>query len=186
MNTGKLAIGAALTVAVVVASSSTTVLAMNVLPKNSVGHQQLKTGAVTTKKIDKHSITGSKVKAGTFVSSAQMKFGRGNATDVPATTIFKLPRVHAVVTTDGDADGDPIVVVRVPKTPGVTRWIVQINDEHVFGAQGGKMKLTPPDGQYDVSATVWRYDTSTKFYLHCSFDTTLFADAPMVCYALTM
>ncbi len=186
LTTGKFAIGAALTLAVVMVSSSTTVLAMTVLPKHSVGPQQLKTGAVTTKKLDRHSVNGSKVKAGTFVASSQMKFGKGLATSVPAKTILKLPRVHAVVTTDGTAGAEPRVILHVPRTPGVINWVVHTDGGSTYGTYGGKFSLDPPSGSYDVSATITHYNSGKRmFYVHCSFDTGFVSSAPLACWAIS-
>ena len=170
MNTGKLAIGAALTLAVVMVSSSTTVLAMTVLPKHSVGQQQLKTGAVTTKKIHKHAVTGSQVAANTFVPTTRMRFGKGFATSEPATTVLKLPRVNAVVTTDGTASEDPNVVVRLPRTPGVSGWVFQVDGDTTFSTGGGKPVLAAPSPGNELSVTISQFDEPAEFYLHCTFD----------------
>jgi hypothetical protein len=185
MNTGKLAIGAALTLAVVVTSSSTTVLAMSVLPKNSVGHQQLKAGAVTTKKLDKHSVTGSKVKAGTFVSSSQLKFGKGFATSVPATTVLNFPQDHVKVTTDGTASEDPTVVVHLAKAKKYV-WLIHVDDETTNSSMGGAVPLYAAAPGNTLSATITRLDKGPReIYLHCTFDLNWAPISPLACWAIS-
>jgi len=185
LNTGKFAIGAALTLAVVVASSSTTVLAMTVLPKDSVGQSQLQAGAVTTQKIHKHAVTGSQVQQNTFVKSAQMAFGKGSAASKRATTILKLPRINAVVTTDGTASTDPNVVVRLPKQQSFV-WVFQIEGEDTFSTKGGRISVGAPSLGNTLSATIWRSDNAKELYLHCAFDTTGFTTKrPVTCWAVS-
>jgi hypothetical protein len=187
----KFSASTALALAAVLLSSSTAVFAVASLPKHSVGKKQLKKSAVTNKKIAPGAVTASKIAPGTTVAASRMAFGKGFATSVPATTVLSLPRVHATVTTDGDTDTDPVVVVHLPAT-STFAWVVNSTwEDQTFSTMGGAVEL---GAQMPASATtsreftahIWRSDTSAGIYLHCAFDTDNFTSArPLTCWAMS-
>lgn len=171
-------------------SSSTAVFAVAELPKHSVGKKQLKTAAVTTKKIHKGAVTSSKIAPKTVVSAQRMAFGKGFATRVPATTVLSLPRLHVTVTTDGDSDKDGGVVVHLPTLPSFSWFINSSDDDQMFSTHGGAQTIgSLPDGSAvrEVTTHIWRADTSAGMYLHWVFDTTGFSEAsrPLSCWAFS-
>jgi hypothetical protein len=193
MGRTKFSTSTALALAAVVLSSSTAVYAVAALPKGSVGKKQLKTAAVTTSKIHRHAVTGAKVAPGTFVSAQRMAFGKGFATSVPATTVLSLPRLHVTVTTDGDSDTDPAVVVHLPSTAPASSWVINSTwESQTFSTMGGAVEL---DAELPVNASassreftahIWRFDTSAGIYLHCVFDTDGFTGSrPLSCWAMS-
>jgi hypothetical protein len=182
----------ALALAAVLLSSSTAVYAVAALPKGSVGKKQLKTAAVTTKKIHKGAVTASKIAPKTVVSAQRMAFGKGFATSVPATTVLSLPRLHVSVTTDGNSDTEPVVVVHLPSTAPSFSWVVNSTwESQTFSTTGGSVTLgaqQPPTAtsSREFTAHIWRADTSAGIYLHCVFDTDGFSSSrPLTCWAFS-
>ena len=184
MGISKYAIGTALALTAVVVSSATTGFAIAALPTDSVGQQQLKSGAVTAEKIHDGAITSSKVKPNTFVQSSRVAFGKGFAASNKRKTVLKLPRLNAKVTNDGTPSTTPTVVIHLPLKSTFT-WIVQQDGEDSYSIKGGALKLGPASGNA-LSVHIWRFDNAKAVYLHCEFDTTGFTDArPLSCWAFT-
>jgi hypothetical protein len=140
----------------------------------------LKKAAVTNKKIHKGAVTASKIAPNAVVSAQRMAFGRGNATSVPATTVLSLPRVHATVTTDGEADNLPMVSGASPD------WFVSASNQNMFSMPGGRAEFGPSGTNHDVTVHIWRNSSTAAIYLHCSFDTTGFSTPhPFSCWAMS-
>jgi len=160
------------------------------LPKHSVGKKQLKKFAVSNKKIAPGAVTGSKIAGNTVVAASRMAFGKGFATSVPATTVLSLPRLHVTVTTDGDSDVDGSVVVHLPSTAPASSWLINAsNESQTFSTQGGAVTIGPlPDlsAVREITAHIWRFDSSAGIFLHCVFDTDGFtSNRPLSCWALS-
>jgi hypothetical protein len=195
MGKNKFSTGTALALAAVL-SSSTTAYAIAALPKHSVGKKQLKTSAVTTKKIHKGAVTAAKVKPGTFVGATRMAFGSGNASSSPATTVLSLRNVKVTVTTDGTVEPamtwDPVVIVNLPSTAPAFGWFINSTwESQTFSSMGGAVTLgaqKPVTGtsSREFTAHIWRSDGSAAIYLHCAFDTDGFtSSAPLSCWAFS-
>jgi hypothetical protein len=98
------------------------------------------------------------------------------------------------VTTDGDSDTAPVVVVHLPLQTGFV-WVVNSTwESQTFSSKGGAVELgaeTPvvagPGGSSrEFTAHIWRFDTSAAIYLHCAFDTDGFSSSrPMSCTAFS-
>lgn len=190
MGRTKFSTSTALALAAVLLSSSTTVYAIAALPKHSVGKKQLKPSAVTNSKIHKGAVSASKVAPKTFVGASRMAFGKGNATDVPAKMLISLPNIHVTVTTDGDADIAAVVVVHLPVL-STSSWFINASDGvQMFSTTGGSTQLGPPIAMVplnrELTAHIWRVDSSQALYLHCVFDTTGFSTShPLSCWAFS-
>jgi hypothetical protein len=185
MGRTKFSTSAALALSAVLLTTSTAaVYAVAALPKHSVGKKQLKKFAVTNKKIAPGAVTGSKIAPGTVVAASRMALGKGFATSVPATTLFSLPRLGVTVTTDGDSDTNPNVVVHLPLQTGF-RWIVGQEGAAMFSTTGGATGFAPSTpGENSLTAHIWRSDNSQALSLHCIFDINGFTSArPMSCTA---
>jgi hypothetical protein len=192
MGRTKFSTSTALALAAVLLSSSTAVYAVASLPRHSVGKKQLKTSAVTTKKIAKHAVTASKIAPGTVVGAQRMAFGKGNANSTTVATVLSLPRVHVTVTTDGDTDTDPEVIVHLPSTAPAFSWVVNSTwESQTFSTMGGSLTLGAEEvattsTSREFTAHIWRSDTSAAIFLHCAFDTDNFTGSrPLTCWALS-
>jgi hypothetical protein len=217
MGQSKFSTGTALALAAVLLSSSTTVYAVAALPKHSVGKKQLKRSAVTNSKIAKNAVTGSKVKESTlgtvprasfatnagntarlenkgaadFVGAPRMAFGKGSASSPTADTVLSLPNLGVTVTTDGDTDAEPVVIVHLPSTAPAS-WVINSTWEtQTFSTPGPTWPLfaqTPVSAtsSREFTAHIWRFDTTAGMYLHCVFDTDGFtSSAPLSCWAFS-
>jgi hypothetical protein len=129
--------------------------------------------------------------AASFVGAPRMAFGKGNAVSTAATTVLTLPNVGMTVTTDGDIDTDPVVVVNLPATPGFSWVINSTAEDQTFSTKGGSVTLGAPlpattTTPREFTAHIWRSDTSAGIYLHCMFDTDNFSGArPLSCWAFS-
>jgi hypothetical protein len=124
-----------------------------------------------------------------FLASGRVAFGTGVATSVVQQQLINLPDLGITVTTDGDADTGPDVVVNLPNA----NWFVM--DEN-SGTQmfslpnGGQLPLTAQPEVLNVrssyiSALIWQPTVPRGMYLRCVFDTHGFTTArPLACWAL--
>jgi hypothetical protein len=130
--------------------------------------------------------------AAAFVGAARMAFGKGNASSTAVATVLSLPSVGVTVTTDGDTDTDPEVIVNLPSTAPAFSWVVNASGEsQTFSTMGGPLTLGTPvpvttTSSRELTAHIWRSDTSAGMFLHCVFDTDNFTSArPLSCWALS-
>jgi hypothetical protein len=130
--------------------------------------------------------------AAAFVGAPRVAFGKGNANSTAVATVLSLPNVGATVTTDGDTDTDPVVIVNLPSTAPAFSWVINSTFEsQTFSTMGGAVTLgaqmpATATTSREFTAHIWRSDTSAAIYLHCSFDTDNFTSArPLSCWAFS-
>ena len=127
--------------------------------------------------------------ASAFVGSKRIAFGTGAATSTTEDELINLSELGLTVTTDGDSDTQPNVIVHVP----TGYWYVM--DEN-SGTQmfsmpsGGLLTLTAQAEVSNVrssyvSALIWQTSPERGMYLRCVFDTHGFSSSrPLACWAL--
>jgi hypothetical protein len=192
------------------------------LGKSAVSNSKLAKNAVTASKVKANSLGGTQIKesslglvpnagfaslagnttrlegkgAANFVGATRLAFGTGFANSTAAATVLSLPNVGVTVTTDGDTDTDPEVVVNLPSTAPAFAWVVNSTwESQTFSSMGGAVTLSAqepvvPSGatatSREFTAHIWRSDTTAAIYLHCAFDTDNFTTArPLSCWAFS-
>jgi hypothetical protein len=121
-----------------------------------------------------------------FVGAPRMAFGKGGATDVPATTVLSLPNVGVTVSTNGTADE---VSLNLPLLSTIS-WIVAVEGKPTLSTPGGPTTIaavaTTAAAPNSITAHIWRFDNSQGIYLHCAFATTGFTTSnPLSCWAFS-
>ena len=127
--------------------------------------------------------------SGSFLSTGRVAFGTGFATSVSQTVIINMADLGITVTSDGDADVNPDVIVHLPNQ----YW-------YFFDENSGLQMFSLPNGgtasltaQAEVpnvrssyaSALIWQITENRGMYLRCVFDTHGFTTArPIACWAV--